>query len=332
MPDERPSRRAAVVCRHPTTLRAVTQALGAAGLGLRQAIAPGMLPRSQRGEFEAVLLDLDVDAATEPASLVQSVAAACPDTPVICLAGVAARQRLVESLAHRTVTGIVPKLGSWLDTTATVAPTTSMDGPDEQELTVALRRLAASAPVALGPVPYLAGATPVDERLISSPSERDDALQGVLALGQRLGLSEEKLRRVEVCADELILNALNDAPRVAAARGASAPTANQVRVRFGADGRTFAISVHDRYGAITRDAVAAHIGRVLEAGGPRPRPAENGSATGGAGLGLVLTFGSANQLVVQAMSGKFTEVTAAIHIAGSNKAALTRGSALHMYL
>src|SRR5438445_12529218 len=132
MPDERPSRRAAVVCRHPTTLRAVTQALGAAGLGLRQAIAPGMLPRSQRGEFEAVLLDLDVDAAAAPASMVQAVAGACPDTPIICLAGVAARQRLVESLGHRAVMSIVPKLGSWVEPAA--APPTVTDGPDEQEL------------------------------------------------------------------------------------------------------------------------------------------------------------------------------------------------------
>jgi anti-sigma regulatory factor (Ser/Thr protein kinase) len=181
----------------------------------------------------------------------------------------------------------------------------------------------------VGPAPYLAGGAPVQERMITSPAQKDEALQAVQQLGQRLGLSEEKLRRVEVCADELMMNAINDAPKAARA---SPGAMSHVWLRFGADGRTFVISVHDRFGSITRDAVAAHIGRVLEAGGPRPRPADSGSESGGAGLGLVLTFGSANQLVIQSLSGKFTEVTAAVHIAGTNKAALTRGSALHMYL
>src|SRR4051794_9573290 len=115
MPDERSSRRAAVVCRQPATVRAVTQALGAAGITPRQAIAPGMMPRSQPGEFEAVLLDLDLDTATAPPELVAAVASACPETPVVCLAGVAPKQRLIESLAHRAVTSIVPKQGSWLE-------------------------------------------------------------------------------------------------------------------------------------------------------------------------------------------------------------------------
>ena len=46
----------------------------------------------------------------------------------------------------------------------------------------------------------------------------------------------------------------------------------------------------------------------------------------------MLTFGAANQLIVHGVAGKFTEVTAVIHIAGSNRAALTRGSTLHLYL
>jgi hypothetical protein len=334
------ARRAAVVCRHPATLRPVTQALAAAGLTLRQVIAPGMLPRSQRGEFAMVLLDLDLDPATAPPSLVAPVAAACPGTPIVCLAGIATRQRLIESLAHPSVAAIVPKLGTWLEAQAAVFPSTA-DGPDEQELGVLLRRLAAPAPIPHGPMPYLIGGTPIEERLIASTEEKDEALQSLLQLGGRLGLSDEKLRRVEVAADELLLNAIHDAPRAAGAASSSRATVfalsakEQVRLRFGTDGRSLALSVSDRFGALEREVVAAHIARVLEAGGPRPRPAagqEGSSTSGGAGLGLVLTFGAANQLIVHAISGKFTEVTAVLHIAGSNRAALTRGSALHLYL
>jgi hypothetical protein len=338
MPDERPTRRAAVVCRHPATGRSVTQALGVAGLGLRQVMSPAMLPRSQRGEFECVVLDLDLDPQAAAFELVRSVATLCPETPVICVAGTNAKTRLIESLTHPSVALLFPKMGSWLETSPA-----SNDGPDEQELATAIRRLVARTAMPPGPTPYLMGATPVDERLIASTGEKEEALHAVLALGQRIGLSDEKLRRIEVSTDELLLNAMFDAPRDAEGRPRfarmtkeerAAPQAfsakEQVRLRFGSDARSLAISVHDKFGTLTRDAVVTHISRVLEAGGPRPRPIES-SASGGAGLGLVLTFGAANQLIVHSAPGKFTELTAVIQIAGSNRSALARGSSLQMY-
>jgi hypothetical protein len=339
------SRRAAVVCRHPATQRSVAQALGVAGLGARQVVAPQLLPRSSRGEFELVVLDLDLDPQTEPGRLVDAVGAACPDAPVVCLAGINARTRLVEALDRPTVAALLPKLGSWLEPPAGAPASFNLsDGPDEQELAVTLRRLSVPAPLPHGPAPYLLGGSAIEERLIASTAEKDEALQSLLALASRLSLSDEKLRRVEVAADELLLNAIWDAPRDTAgrprfaavlreARGAavSLSAKEQVRFRFGTDGRALALSVHDRFGSLTRAKVAAHVARVLEAGGPRPRPVGT-SETGGAGLGLVLTFGAANQLAVQAVAGKFTEVTAVIHIAGSNRAALARGSSLHLYL
>src|SRR5688500_11876900 len=107
------ARRVAVVSRHPATLRQIQQALGVAGLGMRQAIGPSFLPKSAKGEFEAVVLDLDIDPATAPAVLIDAVGAACPETPVIAVAGVNPRHRLIQSLAVSTVVGLVPKLGSW---------------------------------------------------------------------------------------------------------------------------------------------------------------------------------------------------------------------------
>lgn len=331
---ERPTRRAAVVCRHPATLRQVAQALGVAGLGVRQAIGPNFLPRSQPGEFEAVVLDLDVNPATPPVQLVEAVVAHCPATPIVVVAGLSARHRLIEALAHSAVAGLCPKTGTWSETAAAHAP---VDGPDEQDLGVALRRLSAHAKVPSGPAPYLLGGCTVEERVVGSTAEKDDALDEVMGLGQRLGLSDEKLRRIEVVTDELLLNAIFDAPReldgsprfAGANRRAplTLPAQAQVRLRYGADGRGFVVSVGDRFGSLTRAQVATHVARVLEASGPRPR-----GGLGGAGLGLVLIFGAATQLAVQVVPGVFTEVTAAVHIAGSNRAALVRGSALYLYL
>ena len=40
---------------------------------------------------------------------------------------------------------------------------------------------------------------------------------------------------------------------------------------------------------------------------------------------------AANQLVVHGIHNRFTEVTAVMHVSGSNRTALARGSALHLY-
>src|SRR3954467_394183 len=87
MADSAPQRRAAVVSRHPATLRQLAQSLGVAGLSMRQAIGPSFLPRSGRGEFEVIVVDLDIDPETPPTTIVEQVNAACPGTPVVAIAG-----------------------------------------------------------------------------------------------------------------------------------------------------------------------------------------------------------------------------------------------------
>jgi hypothetical protein len=334
-----PQRRAAVVSRHPTTLRQVTQALGVAGLTMRQAIGPAFLPRSALGEFEVVVVDLDIDPEAAPASILEQVGVACPSVPVMAIAGINTRQRLVQALCRgpvlSPVTSIVPKIGSWVESASASGPPT--EGADEQELGVALRRLVHPTPIPQGPAPYLLGGTQVEERLLGSSADKDTVLADLLAYAGRFGLSDEKLRRIEVIADELLLNAIYDAPRdengtpkyanVDRRQTVTLGVQAQVRLRFGCDARSFVVSVTDRFGALTRQVIAAHVARMLEAHGPRPR-----HGTGGAGLGLVLVYTSSNQLIIHGSPGRFTEVSAVVHVAGSNRAAVARGSALHLYL
>src|SRR5258706_1548862 len=110
-----PVRRAAVVCRHPGTLVQLGQSLGTIGIALRPAISPQLLPHAQSKEFDVVLLDLDIDSAATPEVLVATTAAQCPDSPVICVAGVHSRHRLLEALRHPRVAGVYPKLGTWIE-------------------------------------------------------------------------------------------------------------------------------------------------------------------------------------------------------------------------
>src|SRR6266567_586545 len=107
-------RRAAVVSRHPATLRQLAQSLGVAGLSMRQAIGPSFLPRTGHGEFEVVVIDLDIDPDAPPTGIIDQVNAACPGTPVVAVAGINTRQRLVQALANESVTGVQPKLGTFI--------------------------------------------------------------------------------------------------------------------------------------------------------------------------------------------------------------------------
>ena len=171
-----------------------------------------------------------------------------------------------------------------------------------------------------------------------SRADKDAALHALLADAARFGFSDEKVRRVETAADELVLNAVYEAPRDDDGQPLHAhadrretvvlPAQAQVRLRWGCDGRTFAISVADRFGALDRAVVVAHVGKLLDA---RTQRVARGAA-GSSGLGLALAFGAANELALHVAAGRFTEATCALHVAGSNRVALARGSALHLYL
>jgi hypothetical protein len=67
--------------------------------------------------------------------------------------------------------------------------------------------------------------------------------------------------------------------------------------------------------------------KLVEPDSAKPLPGASG-----AGLGLMLIYGAANQLVAHTKVGRFTEMTAVLHVSGSNRTALARGSALHLYL
>jgi hypothetical protein len=323
-----PTGRAAVVSRHPATLRSVSQALGVCGLSARHALSPQLLPRAAEGEFDVVVVDIDVDPAATPATLVESARAQCPGSPILVTAGQYARHRLVQSIASGVVSGFLPKQGSWLEA-ASPGPT-GTEGPAEEEVAIAVRRLTRRALTPEGPAPYLFGGAPVTERLIGSTNERDQVVLELDALGNRLGLSEERMRRLQMVAEELILNAVYEAPRAAdgtpryhdADRQAPLTLAaqEQVQVRYGSDGRSFAVSVADRFGSLERERAFAALSAALETGGARDPSAR--------GLGLGAVFNASNQLAFHTVRGRSTEVTAVVHIAGTNRAALIRGTSL----
>ena len=246
------------------------------------------------------------------------VNAACKDTPIIVLAGINARHRLVQALAHPDVVGIVPKIGAWSESATMRAP--KLEGPDEQALGLALRRRIERAVQPSGPRPTCSPAPRIEERLIGELRRQRGDPRRLLADAARFGLSDEKVRRIETAADELMLNAVYDAPRDERGDALHAdidrrtPVCSRRRRRCARAGdATAAPSSSASPIASARSTAPPYRQRpraapALDARSPRlgrGGPAQP-TTTGGAGLGLVLTYSAANQLSLQVSRGRFT--------------------------
>jgi hypothetical protein len=326
------AKRAALVSRHGPTCRRVAQSLGAAGVQVRATPFPSELP--ELGGVVAVVVDLDVSPMESPALLIAEAKKAHPDVPVLATAGINARARLLDALCAADVDHVIPKKGSLALPRGGMPVLGVLEGPEEHDLFAAVRRLL-DGPESPGVTPYLLAGAPVHEVSVRSSGDKDQALGSIIAFAESMDLAGEKLRRVELATEELLMNALYDAPRNAdgVERNAqldrrlpvSLGADETVHMRYGCDGQTLAIAVSDPFGSLTKRAVTDRL-KMVRDGVPKP----NGGVAG-AGLGLVMTYSVANQLIFSISPGRLTEVTAVLHVGGSNRAAQERGTAVHFY-
>jgi hypothetical protein len=331
----RRARNAALVSRHRPTCRRVAQSLGAAGLQVRAAPFPSELPVGDLSELAAVLVDLDVAADAAPSVLLGEARTTYPGVPLLAVAGIDARTRLIDALCEPDVNHVLPKRGAHTLPRGGVPVIAALEGPDELDLFAAVRRLL-DGPECPGVTPYLLAGAPVHARVVRSSDDKRAALEDIVAFGESMDLGAEKLRRVELSTEELLMNALYDAPRAADGTprhaaldrrlGVTLAPEEQIQLRFGCDGQTLAVAVADGFGTLTKVAVTDRLRRVAD-GVPPPAP-----GVAGAGLGLVMTYAVANQLVFSLSPGRHTEVTAVLHVGGTNRSAQERGTAVHFYL
>jgi hypothetical protein len=128
--------------------------------------------------------------------------------------------------------------------------------------------------------------------------------------------------------DELLMNALHDAPRES--RPAMDPNAERRAIlRWGSDDRILAVSVSDAFGSIRQRDVIDHVRRARDERG-RPNPATLDEP--GAGLGPYLVLANVASLIVNVNPGRKTEVVCLFDLVRGPHRAVSAGvRSLHVF-
>ena len=154
----------------------------------------------------------------------------------------------------------------------------------------------------------------LSHQVIVRAVERDEVVERLTGVVRALGGGRRLVESVGLVADELVTNAVYNAPRGSDGQPRYAHRSRRdkvtlepteyVRLDYGSDGRVFGIAVTDNFGQLTRDTIRSGIERCLTSNDPIEQK------QGGAGLGLYTALGSVNQLVVNVEEGVKTEVIA----------------------
>jgi len=153
-----------------------------------------------------------------------------------------------------------------------------------------------------------------------------------------IGVRGRLVRRLHDVADEMLMNAVYDAPidRSTGAHVYAAlprttrvdlPVGSRPVFSYGSDGKVFAIGITDPFGGLTPDILKRYIAKGLRRGAD-----QIDDKAGGAGLGLYFLFQCLNSLTLYLDPGKRTEMVGLVDIRGSFRDVLQSPKALNIYV
>jgi hypothetical protein len=175
---------------------------------------------------------------------------------------------------------------------------------------------------------YLAWGALVHERVVPSYERKREALLEVAAYATDVGARRQVVARVETVTDELLMNALYDAPAIRYGAAQRTHIAESPAVlRYACDGRYLGVSVRDGYGELRKDAILDHILRARAMRGtPQLKP------SGGAGLGLYFVLTSVARFIANVAPGQLTEVIGLFDIKATGREQEGCARSLHMFM
>ena len=141
----------------------------------------------------------------------------------------------------------------------------------------------------------------------------------VAGFAARLGCAPRVTEMVETVVDELVTNAIYNAPHDAKGKPKYAhlsrrhpvelSSEEEAHLSYASDGRYFCVAQSDRFGMLTRDTVISYLARCLKKG-----PSQIMYDGGGAGLGLFRVVNSLSKFIVNIEPGRRTEAIALIDL------------------
>jgi hypothetical protein len=170
----------------------------------------------------------------------------------------------------------------------------------------------------------------------SSASERDDLLDWLRTYAAGHRVRSRIIDVLTVAADEMLTNALYNAPTDGQGNHPYAQVSRQVpvslespaavEVELRCDGKRLGISTVDPFGSLRPEIVLGSLRRCFRKAEPRP------NSTGGAGLGLYLLLGSLSHLIFNVALGKRTEVIGLMDITSNLGRAAAAGKSFNIFV
>lgn len=208
---------------------------------------------------------------------------------------------------------------------------------DESELVVTSEKLLSGD--IFGLQKYLAWGAKIHELVIGTYADKRRCLRDVADHAKAVGARRPIIAKIESVTDELLMNALYDAPairegvsrriRIDKSTEGEIPTDEAALLRYASDGRYFAVSVQDNYGELHKEAILDHLTRARAEKG-RPKPQES-STGGGAGLGLYMILSSVTRFIANIEPGHRTEVICLFDLRQSGRTANAVAQSLHIF-
>ncbi|HEX8950836.1 MAG TPA: PEGA domain-containing protein, partial [Polyangia bacterium] len=155
--------------------------------------------------------------------------------------------------------------------------------------------------------------------LVSDYNEKAAAIAAIGDFAQAMGVRRKYREQIDQCIDEMLMNALYDAPVDDKGKPlfAEVPVRERVLMRadekalvqYGCDGDRFAVSVRDAFGSLRKETILHYLDKCLHS------PEQIDRKAGGAGLGLYLICNSASDVSFHIFAGSATEVICSFDLA-----------------
>jgi len=160
---------------------------------------------------------------------------------------------------------------------------------------------------------YLAWGTDIQSKKLTNSKDRNDMREEMLTHFRSLGIRGALLDRVQVAIEEMMMNAIYDAPVDIEGKSLfnHLPRTTEIRlhekqqpdIRFGCDGNLLAVSIQDPFGALPREVIIKYLQSCYN-----NQAGIMNTDKGGAGRGLHQILESCDWTIFNIKPGERTEV------------------------